>query len=243
MGRLSGCLSRHAGADDARRDRARSRARGPRPAHARTVDFGAAADVGVDGTAKSRYLLFVEFQDGAAPADFKAFAAAFDEGLCIAEPRLPRAPRGRGRAPPARVVPLAPAGRALPGRSHARATCRASSPASSTTRRRNSFGSTRPPASSRASHEKARHESHRSRHRRSQRSCRVDADRRRRADEAGSRASHRMVTERTDARIAESITELARLRAARGPRLRGLGPAVRERVRGRAAPQGAPART
>jgi hypothetical protein len=46
-----------------------------------TVDFCAAADVGADGTAKSRYVLFVEFHDGAAPADPAAFARAFDEGL------------------------------------------------------------------------------------------------------------------------------------------------------------------
>lgn len=46
-----------------------------------TVDFCAAADVGADGTAKSRYLLFVEFHDGAAPADPAAFASAFDADL------------------------------------------------------------------------------------------------------------------------------------------------------------------
>jgi hypothetical protein len=47
-----------------------------------TLDFGAAADVGVEGSAKSRYALFVEFQDGGAPADLGAFADAFDAGLC-----------------------------------------------------------------------------------------------------------------------------------------------------------------
>ena len=46
-----------------------------------TLDFGAAADVGVDGSAKSRYALFVEFQDGEKPADLPAFARAFDEYL------------------------------------------------------------------------------------------------------------------------------------------------------------------
>ncbi|HXX66024.1 MAG TPA: GH3 auxin-responsive promoter family protein [Polyangiaceae bacterium] len=46
-----------------------------------TVDFCAAADVGADGTAKSRYLLFVEFQDGAAPAEAAAFVRSFDEEL------------------------------------------------------------------------------------------------------------------------------------------------------------------
>jgi hypothetical protein len=48
---------------------------------ARTVDYGCGADVGVDGTARSRYVLFVEF-DGEAPRDLAAFAAAFDEALC-----------------------------------------------------------------------------------------------------------------------------------------------------------------
>ncbi|MBX7193038.1 MAG: GH3 auxin-responsive promoter family protein [Sandaracinaceae bacterium] len=44
-----------------------------------TVDYGCGADVGVHGTAKSRYVLFVEFE-GQAP-DMRAFAAAFDEGM------------------------------------------------------------------------------------------------------------------------------------------------------------------
>lgn len=47
---------------------------------ATTVDYGCGADVGVDGTAKSRYVLFVEFEGGGHP-DMKAFAAAFDEGM------------------------------------------------------------------------------------------------------------------------------------------------------------------
>lgn len=47
---------------------------------ATTVDYGCGADVGVHGTAKSRYVLFAEFE-GQAP-DMKAFALAFDEGLC-----------------------------------------------------------------------------------------------------------------------------------------------------------------
>ena len=47
---------------------------------ATTVDYGCGADVGVHGTAKSRYVLFAEFE-GQAP-DMKAFAHAFDEGLC-----------------------------------------------------------------------------------------------------------------------------------------------------------------
>jgi hypothetical protein len=47
----------------------------------RTIDFGAAADVGVRGTGKSRYVLFAEFDEGAEPSSLTAFAAAFDEGL------------------------------------------------------------------------------------------------------------------------------------------------------------------
>ena len=69
------------------------------------------ADVGVDGTAKSRYLLFVEFQEGAAPADLAAFAAAFDEGSAsenrvyrehrtgeVAHPAAARRPAARAAA-------------------------------------------------------------------------------------------------------------------------------------------------
>jgi len=75
-----------------------------------TLDFGAAADVGVDGSAKSRYVLFVEFQDGAAPADLRAFAAAFDAGLCK-QNRVYREHRQNEVAllPPI-VVPLASGG-------------------------------------------------------------------------------------------------------------------------------------
>jgi hypothetical protein len=47
-----------------------------------TLDFGVGADVGVDGSAKSRYALFVEFQEGHEPPDLGAFAEAFDRGLC-----------------------------------------------------------------------------------------------------------------------------------------------------------------
>jgi hypothetical protein len=81
VGRVSGCLSitqeltTHVEIE-------RAVAFASRACGARTLDFGAAADVAVDGTAKSRYLLFVEFQEGAAPADLNAFARAFDEGLC-----------------------------------------------------------------------------------------------------------------------------------------------------------------
>ena len=72
----------------------------------RTLDFGAAADVGVGGTAKSRYLLFVEFDNDAEPLSLEAFGAAFDEGMC-AENRVYREHRKRdvAIAPPS-VVPL-----------------------------------------------------------------------------------------------------------------------------------------
>jgi hypothetical protein len=44
------------------------------------VEFSAAAEVGVAGTAKGRYQLFVEFEQ--APSDPRRFASAFDESLC-----------------------------------------------------------------------------------------------------------------------------------------------------------------
>lgn len=44
------------------------------------VDYAAGADVGVDGSSKSRYVLFVEFSDK--PADPGKFIRAFDAGLC-----------------------------------------------------------------------------------------------------------------------------------------------------------------
>lgn len=82
MGRLSGCLSvTQELTTHVEIERAMEHAQAAVPC--RTVDFGAAGEVGVDGTAKSRYQLFVEFQEGAAPADFQAFSKAFDEGLCI----------------------------------------------------------------------------------------------------------------------------------------------------------------
>jgi hypothetical protein len=45
-----------------------------------SVDFAASSEVGVGGTAKGRYLLFVEFES--APVDLEAFTQAFDEELC-----------------------------------------------------------------------------------------------------------------------------------------------------------------
>ncbi|HSY25190.1 MAG TPA: GH3 auxin-responsive promoter family protein [Polyangiaceae bacterium] len=108
-GRLSGCLSvtqeltTHVEIE-------RAVAHAASACACRTVDFGAAADVGVDGTAKSRYVLFVEFQEGAAPADIAAFAAALDEGLC-SENRVYREHRkGSVAILPAQVVTLAHGG-------------------------------------------------------------------------------------------------------------------------------------
>lgn len=46
----------------------------------KSVDYGAAADVGVEGTSRSRYVVFVEFH-GEPPADRDAFVDAFDRGL------------------------------------------------------------------------------------------------------------------------------------------------------------------
>ncbi|HXN31796.1 MAG TPA: GH3 auxin-responsive promoter family protein [Polyangiaceae bacterium] len=81
MGRLSGCLSlTQELMTHVEIERAVDHATKSCPST--TVEFGAAADVGVAGSAKSRYQLFVEFQEGAAPADLSAFAAAFDQGLC-----------------------------------------------------------------------------------------------------------------------------------------------------------------
>jgi hypothetical protein len=48
----------------------------------KTVDYGAAADVGVGGTARSRYVLFVEFLQGSSPEDLQRFVEAFDAKLC-----------------------------------------------------------------------------------------------------------------------------------------------------------------
>ena len=47
----------------------------------KAVDFTAGADVGVDGSAKSRYVLFAEFSE-ALPDDPQRFAQAFDRKLC-----------------------------------------------------------------------------------------------------------------------------------------------------------------
>src|SRR5690606_28609759 len=47
----------------------------------KSVDYSVGADVGVEGTARSRYVAFVEFH-GEAPSDREAFIDAFDRGLC-----------------------------------------------------------------------------------------------------------------------------------------------------------------
>jgi hypothetical protein len=109
MGRLSGCLSvtqeltTHV---EIERAVAYAISRVP----CRTLDFGAGADVGVDGTAKARYVLFVEFDDGAEPSSLAEFAAAFDDGMCK-ENRVYREHRGADVAIlPPRVVALAKGG-------------------------------------------------------------------------------------------------------------------------------------
>ena len=109
MGRLSGCLSlTQELTTHVEIERAVAHAVSVCPS--RLVDFGAAADVGVEGTAKSRYLLFVEFREGAAPADLVAFARGFDEGLCK-ENRVYREHReGNVALLPPRVVVLARGG-------------------------------------------------------------------------------------------------------------------------------------
>jgi hypothetical protein len=105
MGRLSGCLSvTQELTTHVEIERAVAHAVA---AHAcKTLDFGAGADVGVEGSAKSRYLLFVEFQEGSAPSDLTAFAAAFDEGLS-AQNRVYREHRqGEVALLPPQVVPI-----------------------------------------------------------------------------------------------------------------------------------------
>jgi hypothetical protein len=108
-GRLSGCLSvtqeltTHVEIE-------RAVAHALAACSCRTIEFGAAADVGVRGTGKSRYLLFAEFDQGAEPASLDAFAAAFDEGLKIAN-RVYREHRTDDVAILApEVVPLLPGG-------------------------------------------------------------------------------------------------------------------------------------
>jgi hypothetical protein len=107
VGRLSGCLSlTQELTTHVEIEQAVAHAVAAQPCT--TLDFGAAGDVGADQTAKSRYVLFVEFRAGEAPADLSAFQAAFDEGLCRAN-RVYREHRQDAVALlPARVVPLPP---------------------------------------------------------------------------------------------------------------------------------------
>lgn len=46
---------------------------------AKTVDYALGADVGVEGTAKARYIVFAEFVPGSSPADEAGFLKAFDD--------------------------------------------------------------------------------------------------------------------------------------------------------------------
>jgi hypothetical protein len=58
----------------------RAVAQAARVAQCTSVEFAASAELGVDGTAKGRYLLFVEFEKN--PTNLEAFVAAFDDELC-----------------------------------------------------------------------------------------------------------------------------------------------------------------
>ena len=109
MGRLSGCLSlTQELTTHVEIEHALEYARRCCPCTA--VDFAACGDVGVDGSAKSRYVLFVEFEQGAEPLDLAAFAKAFDQGLCNVN-RVYREHRaGEVALLPPRVVPLARGG-------------------------------------------------------------------------------------------------------------------------------------
>jgi hypothetical protein len=105
MGRLSGCLSATQElTTHVEIERAVAHAIAVCPC--RTLDFGAAAEIGTGGTAKSRYVLFVEFDEEASPSNLTDFAAAFDEGLRT-ENRVYREHRtGDVAILPPRVAPL-----------------------------------------------------------------------------------------------------------------------------------------
>jgi hypothetical protein len=80
-GRLTGCLSTTQElTTHVEIQRAVEHALAKQPAT--TVDYGCAADVGVMGTSRSKYVLFVEFADGGKDIDRAAFARDFDAGLC-----------------------------------------------------------------------------------------------------------------------------------------------------------------
>lgn len=106
-GRLSGCLSTTQELTTHREVQLAMDA-ALRQVPAQTVDYTVGAEVGVDGTAKSRYLIFAEFVDGHEPADPDAFAAAFDQAHCK-ENRVYREHRqGDTAILPPRLVELAP---------------------------------------------------------------------------------------------------------------------------------------
>lgn len=58
----------------------RAVAQANRAARGTSVDFSASCEHGVDGSAKGRYVLFIEFDQE--PADLAAFGEAFDQELC-----------------------------------------------------------------------------------------------------------------------------------------------------------------
>jgi hypothetical protein len=79
-GRLSGCLSTTQElVTHVEIERAFEAAANEIPAAA--VDYSAGADIGVDGTSKSRYVLFAEFISDRQPQDREGFVAAFDRKL------------------------------------------------------------------------------------------------------------------------------------------------------------------
>ena len=75
--------------------------------HATMVDFTASSEVGVGGTAKGRYLVFVEFEK--APGSLQAFGDEFDKELC-AQNRVYREHRAKDVAILAPVVYPLPTG-------------------------------------------------------------------------------------------------------------------------------------
>lgn len=80
VGRTSGCLSTTQElTTHAEVEAAFGAALREHPAVA--VDFTCGADVGVEATARSRYVLFAEFSERQAPKDLRGFLEAFDRGL------------------------------------------------------------------------------------------------------------------------------------------------------------------
>jgi hypothetical protein len=75
----------------------------------RVVDYGVGADIGIDESAKSRYVLFAEFDGERRPGDPERFIGAFDEGLCR-ENRVYREHRSGDTAILAPELVMLPAG-------------------------------------------------------------------------------------------------------------------------------------